>query len=297
MESKKLTIKDSSVAFLSAFLLSQLAIVIVTIIAIFICSIANIDSSSYQTFFNTSYGYLILAATMYLVITLTFLVINKKKDNPIISKPSVKKIFIYIAIAIISFFVLYPIITTIDTWLIDLGIQLNTIPYELTTTNYFISLISMVLLPAVCEELLFRGLVFKGLKPYGKVFSITISALIFAIYHMSIDQTIYPFLFGLLLSVIMYKENNILYCIAMHFTNNFLSLTFSYFKINFSYAHWTYILIAFILVIAFLAIVLYFTIKGSKNIEKEKISMEGKAYFYICLVILIIIYILSLIQS
>lgn len=296
MEQKKLTIKDSSIAFLSAFLFSQLAVAIVTIIAMFICNIAGVEDSIYLSFFNTSYGYLILASVMYLVVVLAFFVINRKKDNPIISKPSAKKIFMYIGIAILSFFALYPIITTIDSLLIDLGIPLNTIPYEMNTGNYFISLISLVILPAICEELLFRGLVFKGLKPYGKVFSITISALIFSLYHMSIDQTIYPFLIGLLLSVIMYKENNILYCIAIHLTNNFLSLTFSYLNINLIFNHWTYILLAIILFLLYLTIVLYFTIKGYKNEKKEKITAEGKWYFLICLIILIIIYIFSIIS-
>ena len=295
MEKKKLTIKDSSIAFLSAFLLSQLAIVIVTIIAIFICKIANINTE-YQTFFNTSYGYLILASVMYLVILLTFVFINKNKDNKIIYKPNIKKLLLYVVIAILSFLLLYPIITIVDSLLVDLGISLNTIPYELNTPNYFISLISLVILPAICEELLFRGLIFKGLKPYGKVFSIIMTSLIFSLYHMSIDQTIYPFLIGLLLSVIMYKENNILYCIAIHFTNNFLSLTLSYFNINLSFNHWTYILIAIILFIAFITTMLYFTINGYKNVEKEKITIEGKSYFSICLVILIIIYLLSIIQ-
>lgn len=297
MDEKKLTIKDSSVAFLSAFLISQLAIVFVTIITIIICNIAGLGSESYQTFFNTSYGYLILASVMYLVIASVFFFINRKSDNKIISKPSWKKFFFYIFIAIISFLALYPIITCIDTLLADLGISLNTLPYELNTSGYLVSLLSVVILPAVVEELLFRGLIFKGLKPYGKVFSVTISALIFSLYHMSIDQLIYPFLIGLLLGVIMYKENNILYCIAIHFTNNFLSLTLSYLNINLSYNHWTYILIAIILLIAFVSIILYFTLKSRKEESKEKISSEGKAYFSICLTILVIIFILSSIQT
>lgn len=297
MDEKKLTIKDSSVAFLSAFLISQLAIVFVTIIAIIICNIAGLESESYQTFFNTSYGYLILASVMYLVIASVFFFINRKSDNKIISKPSWKKFFFYVFIAIISFLALYPIITCIDTLLVDLGISLNTLPYKLNTSGYLVSLLSVVILPAVVEELLFRGLIFKGLKPYGKVFSVTLSALIFSLYHMSIDQLIYPFLVGLLLGVIMHKENNILYCIAIHFTNNFLSLTLSYLNINLSYHHWTYILIAIILLIAFVSIILYFTLKSRKKESKEKISSEGKVYFSICLTILVIIFILSSIQT
>ena len=296
MEEKKLTIKDSSVAFLSAFLFSQLAIVLVTILSMFICKFAGLDYESYQTFFNTSYGYLILASVMYLVIATVFFFINRKKDNKIISKPSAKKIFLYILIALLSFLTLYPIITCIDSLLVEWGFSLNTLSYELNTSGYFISLISIVILPAVVEELLFRGLIFKGLKQYGKVFSITISALIFSIYHMSIDQIIYPFLMGLLFGVIMYKENNILYCIAVHFTNNFVSLTLSYLDISLAFNHWTYILLAIILFMAFVGVVLYFILKNRRLEQKEKISSEGKVYFSVCLAIMLLIYIISAIQ-
>ena len=64
----------------------------------------------------------------------------------------------------------YPIVVCFDTLLIKLGITLNTLSYELTTKNYFISLISLVIAPAICEELLFRGIIFSGLKSYGKSF-------------------------------------------------------------------------------------------------------------------------------
>ena len=68
MEEKKLTIKDGSVAFLSAFLFSQLAIVLVTILSMFICKFAGLDYESYQTFFNTSYGFFIETSVLTFII-------------------------------------------------------------------------------------------------------------------------------------------------------------------------------------------------------------------------------------
>lgn len=292
MNSTKLTVKDSSLAFLVSFLLCQIGVITVTCIALLIYNLTKFDSAMFSTFLNTGIGYLITSLGLYLTMLFVFLFFNHKKENKLISKIKIKKLLIYISIAIASFLSLYPIVTCFDSLLFKLGIPLGTIPYELSTKNYFISLISLVVLPAICEELLFRGLIFAGLKKHGKPFSILISTIMFCIYHMSISQTIYPILMGLLLGVIMYYEENIYYCIAIHLTNNFLSLTLSYFKINLIFQHWTYILLAIILFIAFIAIVLYFIIKNNKNLEKQHINKQDKSFLTISLAIMIFLWII-----
>ena len=293
MQEKKLTAIDSSLSFFIGFLLTQISALLVMFIGYFICVIANIELDMLQPFFNTAFGYLLLVIAMDIVMFLIFWFYNKRTDEKFVSKPSVKKIFIYILLAILSFFMLYPIVNCFDSWLVSIGVSLNTIPYELNTANYFISLLSLVIFPAISEELLFRGIIFKGLKRYGKIFSITISSLMFTIFHLSISQTIYPLLFGLMLGVIMYYEDNILYCITAHMTNNFLSLTLSYFNVSLSYNHWSYILIAFILLIVFVTIVLYFTIRKAKSSEKIKLNSKELTYLIGSLIIMLIIWLLN----
>lgn len=293
MNKIKLTIKDSSLSFLIGFLLCQLGVVVATCITLLVYKIFNQDTSSFFAFLSTGVGYLISAMGLYVVMVLVFLFFNKSKDNQIISKASFKKLIIYIGVALSSFIVLYPIITCVDSLLIKMGAKINTLSYELTTTNYFISLISLVIAPAICEELLFRGIIFKGLKPYGKAFSIILSALMFSLFHMSISQTIYPILMGLLFGVIMFYENNIYYCIAIHLTNNFLSLTLSYLKINLIFNHWSYIVLAIILFIGFVSAVLYFTLKNRKSTEKQPITKYEVLYLIGTFIIMIALWIVS----
>ena len=169
--------------------------------------------------------------------------------------------------------------------------KINTIPFKLNTKNYLILITPLTILPAICEELLFRGLIFKGFKKHGKIFSITISALMFSIFHMAISQTVYPILIGLLFGVIMFYENNIYYCIVMHFINNFLALTLSYLKISLVFNHWTYIILAIILFIAFLCTTLYFILRNDKKIEKEPIDTKNKIYLAISLGVMILFWI------
>ena len=238
------------------------------------------DMSNFTSFLSSAMGYLITSLSLYLAMLLLFFFFNRKKDNTIISKIKIKKVLFYISIAIISFLTLYPVVTCFDTLLVKLGAKINNLTYTLSTKNYFISLLSLVLAPAVCEELLFRGIILSGLKKHGKTFSITITALMFCIFHMAISQTIYPLLMGLLLCVIMHYEENIYYTIIVHLTNNFLSLTLSYFKISLIFQHWTYILLAILLFLAFTSIVLYFTIKNNKNQEKQPLSKMDKIFLY-----------------
>lgn len=293
MNSNKLTIKNSSLAFVIGFLLCQTSVILAVCFSYIGYRLLNFNPDEFDSFLNGSIGYMIQILTLYLTMLLVFLFFNKGKENRITQKVKIKKVLLYICVAIISFLTLYPIITCFDSFIIKLGARINTLSYPLTTKNYFISLISLVVAPAICEELLFRGLIFKGLKKHGKIFSVLISSLMFTLYHMAISQTLYPLLMGLILGVIMYYEDNIYYCIAVHLTNNFLSLTLSYFKINLIFNHWSYIVLAIILLVGFLAIALSFVVKNRKQQEKQTLSKTDKHYLFLSLGIMIILWILS----
>lgn len=288
---KKLTIKDSSLAFLVGFLLSQFGVVCITILTMCFFTAAGFNLDNASTFFNTAIGYTISALGLYVVMLLVFFFFKKRTTDKITKPIKVKRLLFYILIAVASFICLYPIIVCVDSFLIKCGIQLGSIAFPLTTKNYFIALIPMVIAPAVCEELLFRGIIFSGLKRYGKVFSIVVSALMFCIFHMSIGQTAYPILMGLLLGVIMFYEQNIYYCIAVHLTNNFLSLTLSYFKINLVFNHWTYALLAIILFIVFITTILIFTFKNFKSHRKEIIKRNDIYLLIAVLSVMLLIWI------
>jgi membrane protease YdiL (CAAX protease family) len=285
----KLTIKNSSVAFLSSVVLCQLGTLVFAAIGLMIASMFNITNEMFFTFLNTAIGSLILSLFMDGIIVLIFLYFNKNKDNKIIKKPKTKKIFLYILLALACYVLLYPIVVSFNS-IIYKFFPANNLTYPLTTSNYFISLISMVLLPAVAEELIFRGLIFKGLQKGGNTFAIIISATMFSLFHISLEQTIYPFLMGLVLAVIMCYENNILYCIVLHFTNNFISLTLNYLKISFAFNHWSYYLIAILFLIIFITAIILIINKLKNKTPLAKIEGESVSYFTLCLSIVIILW-------
>lgn len=75
------------------------------------------------------------------------------------------------------------------------------------------------LLAPIAEEVLFRGLVLRSLKPFGKRFAIFGSALLFGAFHGNLLQTPYAFLVGLVLGYVT-MEYSIGWSIALHMFNN-----------------------------------------------------------------------------
>lgn len=285
----KLTIKDSAISFISTFILCQIGCLVFAVLGLIISSFFGVSNSQFYSFLNTCVGCLILTIVMDAIMIACFFFFNRNKQNKIIAKPSIKKLAIYIALALLCYLLLYPVVATVNK-LIYLFYPASSLTYPLTTKNYFLSLISMVLLPAIAEELIFRGLIFRGLQKGGNKFAIIISSIMFAIYHLSLEQTIYPILMGLVFAVIMCHENNILYCIALHFTNNFITITLQYFNISLLFNHWSYYLIALVCFAIFITLI-YIAIKNlNKKSTKSEINFENKTYLTSILIIMIILW-------
>lgn len=150
----------------------------------------------------------------------------------------------------------------------------NMLPFD-NVGWYFLNLILLGVVPAICEELIFRGVIYQGLKEnFSPVARILLTGLLFALMHQNIMQFIYPFILGCVLSVVMEKTNNLLYPILIHMFNNFTTLTFYYFLQNTKFnVNWWFILLAIALagVTCLILWILYkFYLKKQKPVEVEK---------------------------
>lgn len=84
----------------------------------------------------------------------------------------------------------------------------------------------MALVPAVCEELAFRGFIFGGLvREKGKLRAVVVTAVMFGISHGVLQQSIAASLMGIVLGWITLRTGSIIPCILIHFTNNALSVS------------------------------------------------------------------------
>ena len=100
--------------------------------------------------------------------------------------------------------------------------------------SFFIQVLTVAILPAICEETTHRGLLLKGFSSLGIKKAIIISSLFFGLMHLNINQFFYATVLGFIIALTVIISKNIIPAIIIHFMNNFLSVYFDFAKPN----HW-----------------------------------------------------------
>ena len=100
--------------------------------------------------------------------------------------------------------------------------------------GYFVSLLIMAFVPAVCEETLFRGGLQNFLSRATKSpwISIIVVSILFSIVHFSFYGFLPRMFLGFMLGLVFYYTNNIWLSITAHFFNNALAVTAAYFSLQ-----------------------------------------------------------------
>lgn len=84
--------------------------------------------------------------------------------------------------------------------------------------------LTTALVPAFCEELLFRGAVLNTLLPYGKTTAVLGSALLFALMHQTANQLFYTAVAGVVLACVVLESGSIWAAVLLHMMNNLFSV-------------------------------------------------------------------------
>ncbi len=93
-----------------------------------------------------------------------------------------------------------------------------------------LTFIVLAVVPAFCEEFLFRGAILTNCLPFGRTNAILISATLFALMHQNAEQILYTFGAGILLGLIYERTGSIWPGTFLHLVNNFTSVVFSVFS-------------------------------------------------------------------
>ena len=118
----------------------------------------------------------------------------------------------------------------INSWISDLLLYSefsSEVLWDTTTmTDYqgVLMFIGTAIVPAFCEELLFRGLVLSNLQPYGKTTAILGSALLFGLMHQNLGQMLYATMAGVVLGIVYVEMRSIWAPTLLHFVNNLSSV-------------------------------------------------------------------------
>lgn len=95
----------------------------------------------------------------------------------------------------------------------------------LYSTGLWIQLLGTVVVAPVCEELLFRGLIYKRMKEYMTPgMAMFLSALAFGFFHGNMTQMVYSGALGFLMAYVYEKYHNLFAPVLFHAVANLFSV-------------------------------------------------------------------------
>lgn len=133
----------------------------------------------------------------------------------------------WIGMGIVLPILLLPLAMTLQTYLqwffpeLPDRIKETLAPMSDPDLSVFKLLAVFALLPAICEELAFRGFILSGFSRNGRTgVAIVFSALLFGVMHMIPQQVFNAFLLGLVLGLLALRSGSIIPGVLFHFVNN-----------------------------------------------------------------------------
>ena len=93
---------------------------------------------------------------------------------------------------------------------------------------YIVSVLIIGILPAICEEFVYRGMLFTGLKKLSLPAAAVVSGLIFGLMHLNLNQFCYAFLMGAVFCLTDETVGSTLAGAIMHCLVNTTSVTIAY---------------------------------------------------------------------
>ncbi len=130
-------------------------------------------------------------------------------------------LFAFCIIPLVSF------INMISSLFVENGVS-ETLTRTVESNSLIVNLLLIALLPAVVEEIIFRGLIFNGYKKRNPFKAALLSAFLFGLIHMNINQFSYAFVIGILFALLTYVTGSVIPSIIAHFIVNGTSVVLSH---------------------------------------------------------------------
>lgn len=141
-----------------------------------------------------------------------------------------------------------------------------------TPFQYVLFTVLLCVFPAFAEEIFFRGLLNERLSNANRTAGVFTVALCFALYHGSVAQLFYQFIYGLGLGFLTLKAKSVIPAVVTHFLNNFAVLSVEYFKISINLKSVVLIIVGSALLVNFvLFLIFYDNAPSQKNENSESV--------------------------
>ncbi|MCD8286383.1 MAG: CPBP family intramembrane metalloprotease [Clostridia bacterium] len=200
---------------------AAVANVVVSVIASIIISACALEYGS-DGYIYVSYIAAQIGILLAVILTMRLQHAPFRKVFPVRCSPK------YFIIGALIIFGLMFSLSWVNSWFISLFEGMGYVPRE--STSYYPTLtgglivpalLVIAVLPAICEEAMFRGVLFNSLNDsVGSIPAIFIVGFCFSLFHGSPEQTVYQFIAGCLFAFIAMRSGSILPSVMMHFLNN-----------------------------------------------------------------------------
>ena len=176
---------------------------------------------------NSPIGYILYNTA---VIALPLFTVTKIKKIPLTHIIPIKKLRLKNAILIILISIAVQPILSLMSVISGMTFKNNVseMMYENLQYGYIPMIIGVAVMPAICEELIFRGIILSGYKRAGIGKAAIVTGLFFAIAHLNEQQFIYAMFMGVLFAYFVYYTNSIFSSMLSHFVINASQITALY---------------------------------------------------------------------
>ncbi len=176
-----------------------------------------------------SYNFLLILPELILLTPAIFYVAVVKKEP--VESYGVSKVSMGTNIATVFMaFCIIPLVSLINmlsSFFVDNYVD-NTLTTIVNENSVIINLIIIALIPAIVEEFIFRGVIFNSYKKRNPFGAVLLSAFLFGLVHMNVNQFSYAFVIGVIFALLTYATGSIIPSIIAHFVINGNSVVMSH---------------------------------------------------------------------
>lgn len=179
--------------------------------------------------------YIILLINQFIIVLIPVLVYTIK------NKLNIKEVFklnklkfkpaVIITLLIVPSFFVAAMLNTFAIYILQFigDVPTQSIPVPKTLSELIVGILIVGVTPAICEEMMHRGIMLSAYEKRGSMKAIVISAIFFGIFHFDITNLLGATFLGLLIGYYVVKTNSIFAGVLAHFLNNSLNEVLQYF--------------------------------------------------------------------
>lgn len=208
--------KRAGLAFSFSALLAPILALVITVI-LFLFNAKGYEGKDWYAYVNFLLPQLVFALVAFAGLSYTKTPLKEFATSQK-CKPKYFLIALFLQIGLLC-------LSQLNTWFLEI---LGEIGYQdagislpsMDGFGFFGVLFVVGVLPAIFEEIFFRGILIEGLRCFKNVWAVLVCGALFALYHQNPAQTLYQFCCGACFALIAIRSGSILPTVFSHFLNN-----------------------------------------------------------------------------